>query len=79
MTNREWVDSLSDEDLIDWIYGDMVKIAKGYNSSAAGLKQWLKEEHRDPICVKCENKEECRYYMAQIFPYICNDYKEIKQ
>ena len=53
MTNREWLNSLSDEDLMRWfIYDDKVdgtlpycKIAFQFNSSYLGMIKWLKVEH----------------------------------
>jgi len=60
MTNREWLESLTDEEFADWCINGpsfdyttcksvqpspkLYEIAHRYNSSYLGLMQWLKEE-----------------------------------
>lgn len=41
MTNREYLDSLSNMDFANFIYSKLLKIGKEYNDSVLGIAQWL--------------------------------------
>ena len=46
MTNREWLETLTDEELRDWLVLDYSeRIARMYTSTYGGILQWLKDEH----------------------------------
>lgn len=50
MTNREWLESLSDEELANAMLHlrDIApRYFSGYTASAYGITLWLKEEHQD--------------------------------
>ena len=57
MTNREWLESLSDEELANYIcYVNCEKYCAYYNnidkcshnSCKAGITEWLQQEHKEP-------------------------------
>lgn len=41
MTNREYLDSLSNMDFANFIYSKLLKIGKEYNDSVLGVAHWL--------------------------------------
>lgn len=41
MTNREYLDSLSNMDFANFIYSKLLKIGKEYNDSILGIAHWL--------------------------------------
>lgn len=41
MTNREYLDSLSNMDFANFIYSKLLKIGKEYNDSVLGIAHWL--------------------------------------
>ncbi len=47
MTNREWLNNLSNEQLVEFIYGELPYIARQYAQSYTGVIQWLNEEHKE--------------------------------
>lgn len=46
MTNREYLDSLSNMDFANFIYSKLLKIGKEYNDSVLGIAHWLGKEKR---------------------------------
>lgn len=47
MTNREWLATLSDRELSEFIYTKLIhQIGKSYTDSILGVAQWFSEEHR---------------------------------
>jgi len=44
MTNREYLESLSDEDFVNAIYSVIIPAGKQFISSRTGLTQWMKQE-----------------------------------
>lgn len=60
MTNREWVDSLSDDELIRWIIDEdfqtkdgspsFQRLSRSFISSYSGLMDWMKQEHEEGLC-----------------------------
>lgn len=44
MTNREYLDSLSNMDFANFIYSKLLKIGKEYNDSVLGIAHWLELE-----------------------------------
>lgn len=49
MTNREWLGTLSDQELAEWIVCDALDIGRRYTDSALGLEEWLKEKKNEEI------------------------------
>ena len=61
MTNREYLETLSDEDFVKWLFDEghyifrgiqnydptMRYISRLYNNSEYGLLQWLKQERQE--------------------------------
>lgn len=67
MTNREWLQSLTDDEFAEWLFDDsgyiwdyeknemkprkwvptFRSLCREYRSSYHGVKDWLKEEHRE--------------------------------
>lgn len=47
LTNREWLNNLSNEQLVEFIYGELPYIARQYAQSYTGVIQWLNEEHKE--------------------------------
>ena len=46
MTNREYLNTLTEEELVTYIYdGIVARIAKRYTSSKGGITNWLLSEH----------------------------------
>lgn len=45
MTNREYLDSLSNMDFANFIYSKLLKLGKEYNDSVLGIAQWLGKEN----------------------------------
>lgn len=45
MTNREFLDSLSNIDFANFIYSKLLKLGKEYNDSVLGIAQWLGKEN----------------------------------
>lgn len=54
MTNREWMLSLSNEELSRFILFDLPAISKQYASSEQGITEWLAEKNYDGNPVKRE-------------------------
>lgn len=44
MTNRDYINSLNNEELAHFIYHDAITIGLSYNDSIQGLTKWLSEE-----------------------------------
>ena len=44
MTNREYLESLSDEEFVNAIYSVIIPTGKQFTSSRSGLTQWMKQE-----------------------------------
>lgn len=44
MTNREYLDNLSNMDFANFIYSKLLKIGKEYNDSVLGIAHWLGKE-----------------------------------
>ena len=47
LTNRDWLNNLSNEQLVEFIYGELPYIARQYAQGYAGVIQWLNEEHKE--------------------------------
>lgn len=47
MTNREWLETLSDEKFAEWVIDDAPNIGRRYNHSILGLEEWLKKERKN--------------------------------
>ncbi len=47
MTNREWLNDLTDEQFRDWLLKDLEKLKFVYDNTYLGVLHWLKTEHRD--------------------------------
>lgn len=45
MTNREYINSLSNEELAHFIYHDAITIGLSYNDSIQGLTEWLSKDY----------------------------------
>jgi hypothetical protein len=45
MTNREYLNSLSNMDFANFIYSKLLKIGKEYNDSVLGIAHWLGKEN----------------------------------
>lgn len=45
MTNREWLNTLTDEQFRDWLINDYERIKFAYSNTYAGIVNWLKAEH----------------------------------
>ena len=55
MTNREWLNTLTDEQFRDWLINDYERIKFVYSATYAGIVNWLKSEHIDKnSCGSCE-------------------------
>ena len=47
-TNRDWLFSLSDKELAEFLCGgEFQRLKLMWNSSVLGVEQWLSEEHRE--------------------------------
>lgn len=46
MTNRGWLQTLSDEEFAEWVICDAPDIGRRYIDSVLGLEEWLKEEKK---------------------------------
>ena len=47
-TNRDWLFSLSDKELAEFLCGgEFQRLKLMWNSSVRGVEQWLSEEHRE--------------------------------
>ena len=47
MTNREYMESLSNEELVDFIYDKFYNYGKNYADSRSGMSNWLNEQYVD--------------------------------
>ena len=53
MTNREWLFTLTDEELAHFILWEAPRIAKQWTASDHGLMKWLKSEKElEELCLK---------------------------
>ena len=62
MTNREYLATLDNQRLADWILGEAVEIARMSNNSRLWLAEWLDSEYQGWINLH----ERCAWIMAQI-------------
>lgn len=62
MTNREWMQSLSNKELSRFILWDLPAISKQYSDSEQGLTEWLAEKNYDGNPVKREFKFAANYW-----------------
>ncbi|MBR5314534.1 MAG: hypothetical protein IKU45_03865 [Clostridia bacterium] len=48
MTNREWLNSMTDEELVCFLLSeDFSRLKMSWTSTFLGLKDWLKKEHTE--------------------------------
>ena len=45
MTNREYMENLSDKELAEFIYSDMLVLGQSYTNSIQGLTEWLSKDY----------------------------------
>lgn len=45
MTNREYMESLSNKELAEFIYSDLLAIGRSYTDSIQGIAEWLSKDY----------------------------------
>lgn len=46
MTNREWLETLSDKEFAEWVVYDARDLYMRYTYSSIGLEEWFSKEHK---------------------------------
>lgn len=47
MTNRQWLETLNDEQFVNWLVDDYEFLKYGTTCTHLGVLDWLKQEHID--------------------------------
>lgn len=50
MTNREWLNTLTDEQFRDWLINDYEKLKMTYDNTYLGVLNWLKSKYINKSC-----------------------------